>query len=49
MYGPDGEKIGAIERVMVDKISGKVSCAVLSFGGFTRHRATIITRCPGNR
>ena len=34
VYGPDGQKIGTIERVMIDKISGKVSYAVLSFGGF---------------
>jgi hypothetical protein len=26
--------IGHIERVMIDKLSGKVSYAVLSFGGF---------------
>lgn len=30
----DGEKIGTIERVMIDKISGKVVYAVMSFGGF---------------
>ena len=34
VYGADGEKIGAIERVMIEKISGRVSYAVLSFGGF---------------
>ena len=34
VYGPDQEKIGSIERVMIDKISGKVAYAVLSFGGF---------------
>jgi PRC-barrel domain len=34
VYGPDDTKIGSIERVMIDKISGKVSYAVLSFGGF---------------
>ena len=34
VYGADKEKIGSIERVMIDKISGKVSYAVLSFGGF---------------
>ncbi len=34
VYGPDGEKIGSIERVMIEKISGRVSYAVLSFGGF---------------
>ena len=30
----DGEKIGTIERVMIDKLSGNVAYAVLSFGGF---------------
>lgn len=34
VYGADQSKIGSIERVMIDKISGKVSYAVLSFGGF---------------
>ena|SRR6185437_3977834 len=34
VYGADQEKIGSIERVMIDKISGKVAYAVLSFGGF---------------
>ena len=34
VYGPDREKIGSIERVMIDKMSGKVAYAVLSFGGF---------------
>ena len=31
---PNGERIGHIERLMIDKITGKVSYAVLSFGGF---------------
>ena len=34
VYGADRNKIGSIERVMIDKPSGKVSYAVLSFGGF---------------
>ena len=34
VYGADSEKIGTIERVMIDKVSGRVSYAVLSFGGF---------------
>ena len=34
VYGPDGQRIGSIERVMIEKIGGKVSYAVLSFGGF---------------
>lgn len=32
VYGPDGQKVGYIERVMIDKVSGKVSHEVLSFG-----------------
>ena len=34
VYGADRNKIGSIERVMIDKLSGKVSYAVLCFGGF---------------
>jgi hypothetical protein len=34
VYGSDRNKIGSIERVMIDKTGGKVSYAVLSFGGF---------------
>ena len=34
VYGADGKKIGKLERVMLDKLSGKVAYAVLSFGGF---------------
>jgi hypothetical protein len=31
---PNGDRIGSIQRVMIDKISGNVAYAVLSFGGF---------------
>jgi hypothetical protein len=34
VYGADQQKIGSIERVMIDKVSGKVAFAVLTFGGF---------------
>jgi hypothetical protein len=34
VYGPDDQRIGDIERVMIEKRSGQVSYAVLSFGGF---------------
>ena len=34
VYGANDTEIGSIERVMIDKLSGKVSYAVLSFGGF---------------
>ena len=34
VYRSNGERVGRIERVMIDKISGKVAYAVMSFGGF---------------
>lgn len=34
VYGADSEKIGRIENVMIDKFSGQVAYAVLSFGGW---------------
>src|SRR5712672_524941 len=36
VYATDGSKIGSIQRVMIDKVSGKVAYAVMSFGGFLR-------------
>jgi hypothetical protein len=34
VYGADDQEIGTIERVMIEKTSGRVSYAVLGFGGF---------------
>ena len=34
VYNPSGEKLGNIKDLMLDLDSGKVSYAVLSFGGF---------------
>jgi hypothetical protein len=34
VYRSNGDKAGRVERVMIDKISGKVAYAVMSFGGF---------------
>ncbi len=34
VYGADSEKIGRIENVMIDKFTGQVAYAVLSFGGW---------------
>lgn len=34
VYRSNGDRIGTIERVMLDKVSGKVAYAVMSFGGF---------------
>jgi hypothetical protein len=34
VYGGDNRKIGTLQRVIIDKVSGKVAYAVVSFGGF---------------
>ena len=34
VYDPTGNNIGSIKRLMIEKLSGKVAYAVLSFGGF---------------
>jgi len=34
VMNPAGEKLGSIEDIMIDKRSGKVAYAVMSFGGF---------------
>ncbi|CAN5290214.1 PRC-barrel domain-containing protein [soil metagenome] len=34
VYSAAGDKLGSIERLMIDKVSGKVKYAVLKFGGF---------------
>lgn len=33
VYGADDSKVGSIDRVMLDKQSGKVAYAVMNFGG----------------
>ena len=39
---PSGDMIGHIERLMIDKVTGKVSYAILSFGGFLGLGANLI-------
>jgi hypothetical protein len=34
VYRPNGDKVGHIERIMLDKRSGKAAYAVMNFGGF---------------
>jgi sporulation protein YlmC with PRC-barrel domain len=34
VYNREGEKVGSIHTLMIDKASGKVAYAVMSFGGF---------------
>jgi len=33
VYGLDGTHVGEIEHLMIDKVSGRVAYAVMSFGG----------------
>ncbi len=34
VYGPTGEVVGEIDRLMIERVSGRVAYAVMSFGGF---------------
>jgi sporulation protein YlmC with PRC-barrel domain len=34
VYDTQGEKLGSVEDLMIDKVSGRIAYAVLSFGGF---------------
>jgi sporulation protein YlmC with PRC-barrel domain len=34
VYGADGKNIGEIDHLIIDKVSGRVAYAVMSFGGF---------------
>ncbi len=34
VYRSNGDKVGHIERIMIDKVSGKAAYAVMNFGGF---------------
>ena len=34
VYGSDNEAIGEIDHLLIEKMSGKVAYAVMSFGGF---------------
>ena len=34
VYNPQGEKLGDVDDLMIDKLSGRVTYAVLTYGGF---------------
>jgi len=34
VHDPEGTRLGSIHTVMIDKLGGRVACAVLRFGGF---------------
>ena len=46
VYGRNDSKIGTVQRVMIDKISGKIAYAVVSFGGSSAW-AKSTSQCPG--
>ena len=48
VYGADNQRIGSIERVMIDKISGKVAYACWGLAA-SSGLETIIIRFRGNR
>ena len=47
VYGVGDEVIGEIDHLLIEKVSGRVAYAVMSFGGFLGPIATI--RSPGQR
>jgi sporulation protein YlmC with PRC-barrel domain len=34
IYNPNGDNLGSVEDVMIDKVTGKIAYAVVGFGGF---------------
>ena len=34
VYDTHGKRIGKVERLMIDKLTGEIAYAILSFGGF---------------
>lgn len=34
VYGPDGDHIGSVEKLVFEKSKGQIAYAVISFGGF---------------
>lgn len=39
VYSPEAEKLGSVDELMIDKITGRVRYAVMEFGGFLGMRA----------
>jgi len=34
IYNPNGDNLGSVEDVMIDKVTGRIAYAVVGFGGF---------------
>ena len=41
VYNMQGEKLGTVDDIMLDKVSGKAIYAIMSFGGFLGHRREV--------
>ena len=48
VYNRAGESLGSVYTIMIDKYSGQVEYAVMSFGGFLGI-GDRLTRCLGSR
>jgi len=46
VYNLQGEKLGTVDDIMIDKVSGKAIYALMSFGGFLGIGEKY-HRCPG--
>ena len=44
VYNRLGEHLGSIDNIMIDKLSGKVAYAVMSFGGFLGIGGTLVSK-----
>ena len=44
VYNLAGDKLGSVEDIMIDKVSGRAIYAVMSFGGFLGMGASALDR-----
>lgn len=47
VYDPAGKHIGEVDHLMIDKTSGRVGYAVISFGGFNGARSQSLPGAVG--
>ena len=47
VHGAGGTQIGVIDHLVIEKVSGRITCAVMSFGGFLGLWGRTMTRSRG--
>ena len=47
VFDATSTQIGEIQKLMINKLTGKVAYAILTFGGGSWGLGQVITRCPG--